>query len=174
MGTQTPGTDTLSIRTAVVSDLETLTAIYNHYVRETPVTFDLEPFGVDVRRSWLDDFGVTGRYRLLVAEEAGVLLGYAYSHRFRGKAAYDRSVETTIYLDPEATGKGVGRCLYEALFEELASEDVHLALAGITLPNPASQALHLRLGFEPVGVFKEVGYKFGRYWDVVWMQKPVR
>ena len=174
MGTETLGADALSIRTAVVSDLEALTAIYNHYVRETPVTFDLEPFGVDARRSWFDDFGVKGRYRLLVAEEAGVLLGYACSHRFRGKAAYDRSVETTIYLDHEATGKGVGRCLYEALFEELASEDVHLALAGITLPNPASQALHLRLGFEPVGAFKEVGYKFGRYWDVVWMQKPVR
>ncbi len=174
MATGTPAAGALSIRTAVASDLEALTAIYNHYVRDTPVTFDLEPFGIDARRSWLDDFGVTGRYRMLVVEAAAGLLGYACSHRFRGKAAYDRSVETTIYLDPEATGKGVGRCLYEALFEELASEDVHLALAGITLPNPASQALHRRLGFEPVGVFTQVGYKFGRYWDVAWMQKPVR
>ena len=174
MATPTRAADAVSIRTAIAPDLEALTSIYNHYVRETPITFDVEPCSVDARRSWLDGFSVTGRYRLLLAEEAGVIRGYACSHRFRLKAAYDTSIETTIYLDPKATGRGIGRRLYEALFEELASEDVHLALAGITLPNPASLALHLRLGFEPVGVFKEVGYKFGRYWDVVWMQKPVR
>ncbi|MDJ0848567.1 MAG: GNAT family N-acetyltransferase [Myxococcota bacterium] len=163
----------VEIREALEGDLRALTGIYNHYVRETPITFDLEPFTVEARRPWFEGFGPAGRYRLLVAERDGGAVGYACSHRFRSKAAYDRSVETTVYLGPEAVGQGIGRRLYGALFEALAGEDVHRALAGMTLPNAASAALHAGFGFQPIGVFREVGYKFGRYWDVEWLEKAM-
>ncbi len=163
----------VEIREAMETDLPALTDVYNHYVRETPITFDLEPYTLETRRPWFDGFATAGRHRLLVAEGDGVALGYACSHRFRAKAAYDRSVETTIYLGPEALGQGIGRRLYAALFEVLAGEDVHRALAGVTLPNAASAALHARFGFTSIGVFREVGYKFDRYWDVEWLEKAM-
>ena len=162
---------TLVLRTAVEADLPSVTGIYNHYIRETPITFDLEPFSVEQRRSWFRGFAPRGRHRLVVAERDGRIAGFAFSHRFRSKAAYDSSVETSIYLQPHAVGAGIGTRLYDRLFEELEDEDVHRSLAGITLPNPASIALHERFGFEPVGIFREVGYKFGRYWDVQWFQR---
>ena len=161
------------LRRAGAADLPALVELYNHYVRETPITFDVAPFSVETRRPWLEAFAASGRHQLFVAEEAGGLLGYAGSHRHREKAAYDSSVETTIYLAPEATGRGIGARLYAHLFEALAGQGAHRALAGITLPNAASLALHRRFGFTPIGVFHEVGYKFGRYWDVQWMEKAL-
>jgi phosphinothricin acetyltransferase len=161
----------VAIRPARVSDLAALTAIYNHYVCETPITFDLEPFEVEARRPWLEGFATTGPYRLFVAEREGELLGYAGSMRFRTKAAYATSVETTVYLREACTGSGLGATLYTALFEALRGEDLHRAYAGITLPNPASIRLHERFGFLPVGVFHEVGRKLDRYWDVAWYEK---
>ena len=92
--------------------------------------------------------------------------------RWRPKAAYDTTVETTIYCAPDAVGKGIGRRLYAALFESLRGEDVHRYVAGYTMPNPATAALHERLGFKVVGTFSEVGRKFGKYWDVCWMERP--
>jgi phosphinothricin acetyltransferase len=161
------------IRPARPKDLPALTDLYNHYIRETPVTFDLEPFSSDGRRAWFDGFADTGRHRLQVSECDGRVTGYASSRQFRPKAAYDTTIETTIYLAPDATGAGLGRRLYAALFDALAGEDVHLAVGGVTLPNPASVVLHESFGFEPVGIFREVGYKFGRYWDVQWFQKEL-
>lgn len=163
----------VSIRRGVADDLSELTGIYNHYVRETPTTFDLAPFEIEARRPWFEAFAATGRHQLLVAEREGRVLGYACSHRFRAKGAYDSSVETTVYLAPGAVGEGLGTRLYAALFDALAGEAVHRALAGITLPNPASVALHQRFGFTPIGVFREVGRKFGRYWDVQWFEKSM-
>ena len=90
------------------------------------------------------------------------------------KAAYDPSVETTIYCAADATGKGIGSLMYEALFKALEGADVHRALAGITMPNDASVALHRRFGFEQVALFSEVGRKFDRYWDVMWMEKRMK
>ena len=101
------------------------------------------------------------------------ILGYACSSVFRPKAAYASTVETTIYLAPEARGQGLGRRLYQALFQELESEGLHRACAGVTVPNPASEALHLALGFREAGLFGEVGRKFGRYWDVKWFEKAL-
>src|SRR5262249_35384962 len=118
-------------------------------------------------------FGVAGRYRLLVAEENGLVMGYAGSMRFRPKAAYETTVESTVYLAPEAVGKGIGSRLYEALFRELQGADVHRVVAGYTMPNPATAALHERLGFRVVGVFSEQGRKFGKYWDVCWTERAV-
>jgi phosphinothricin acetyltransferase len=175
--------DAIRIRPAEQSDLPRMTEIYNHYVINTPITFDIEPFTVEQRQAWFDEHTAMGRYRLFVAEEGGQVLGYAGTGRFRVKAAYDTSVEMTIYCAPEATGKGIGTRLYDALFAALSrdalraalsGEDIHRALAGITLPNNASIALHRKFGFVPAACFTENGRKFGRYWDVLWMEKRLQ
>jgi phosphinothricin acetyltransferase len=159
------------IRTAEGGDLARITEIYNYYVLNTPVTFDIEAYTVEGREAWFGQFGVTGRYRLLVAEEDGVVMGYAGTTRFRPKPAYETTVETTIYCAPEAVGKGMGRRLYGGLFEILRGEDVHRYVAGYALPNSASEALHRRFGFKVVGVFSENGRKLGKYWDVCWLER---
>jgi phosphinothricin acetyltransferase len=159
------------VRPAKRSDLPRLTDIYNHYVIDTPVTFDVEPYTVERREPWFHGFAETGRYRLLVAEDAGRVVGYAGTTRFRPKAAYETTVETTVYCAPEALRKGIGRQLYQALFEALRNEDVHRFVAGYALPNPGSAALHEHFGFKLVGVFSENGRKFGKYWDVAWMER---
>lgn len=161
------------IRASKLIDLPRLTEIYNHYVVTTPVTFDLEPYTVEKRKTWFEQFAATGRHRLLVAEAGGLVIGYAGTMRFRPKPAYDTTVETTIYLSAEAAGKGVGSRLYAALFAALADEDIHRIVAGYALPNAASKALHERFGFQLVGIFHENGRKFGRYWDVAWSERPL-
>lgn len=164
----------VEIRAARDDDLPGIVQIYNHYVEETPVTFDVEPFDVEARRPWFEAFSTQGRHRLLVVCDEHRVLGYASSGRFRLKPAYDRSVETTIYLAPDATGQGLGRTLYSALFEILDAEaSAHRAFAGIVPPNPASLALHRDFGFTPIGTFRDVGFKFGRYWDVDWYERPL-
>jgi phosphinothricin acetyltransferase len=163
----------IRIRPAVADDLPRLTEIYNYYVVHTPVTFDLEPYAVERRAPWFAQFALTGRYRLLVAEESGTVMGYAGTTRFRPKAAYDTTVETSIYCSPQAAGKGIGTSLYAALFAAIADEDIHRILAGYAIPNPASAALHERFGFKLIGTFSENGRKFGRYWDVVWTERPL-
>ena len=162
------------IRTAVSDDLNALVQIYNHYVVETHITFDTEPFAVNERIQWFNQFGETGRYRLLVAEADNDILGYASSTTFKPRAAYNRSVETTIYLDPGRTGEGIGFQLYGELIDQLIAEaSVHRAYGGVALPNDASVALHRKLGFEHVGSYREVGFKFDRYWSVDWFEKDV-
>ena len=164
----------LVIRPANSEDLPRLTEIYNHYVKNSPITFDLEPYTVERRLPWFQQFAGTGRHRLLVAEVDGLVVGYAGTTRFRPKPAYDTTVETTIYLSSEAAGKGIGSRLYAALFESLANEDIHRIVAGYAIPNQASKALHDRFGFQLVGIFHENGRKFGRYWDVAWSERPLR
>lgn len=164
----------IAVRPAVRADLPRLTEIYNYYVLNTPVTFDVEPYTVEKRAPWFDQFGTTGRYRLVAAEENGVVLAYAGTMRFRPKAAYETTVETTIYCDSRAIGRRLGSRLYAALFDAIKDEDIHRLVAGYTLPNDASAALHTRCGFEPVGIYTEVGRKFSRYWDVQWTERPLR
>jgi phosphinothricin acetyltransferase len=159
------------IRPAARSDLPRITEIYNHYVLNTPVTFDVEPYTVDRREPWFAQFAATGRHRLLVAEENGLVLGYAGTTRFRPKAAYETTVETTIYCAQDAVGKGIGNRLYAELFEVLKGEDIHRFVAGYALPNAATEALHRRFAFKVVGVFSENGRKFGKYWDVCWVER---
>ncbi len=161
------------VRAARPADLEALTAIYNHYIVNTAITFDLEPFTLDQRREWLSHYAESGRHRLFVAACDGAVRGYACSSRFRPKGAYDPSVEVSIYLAPEYTNRGLGARLYTVLFDALRSEDVNRAYAGITLPNAASIALHRRFGFAEIGVYSEVGRKFGRYWNVQWFEKAL-
>lgn len=159
------------VRPAIPEDLPRLTGIYNHYVTATPITFDVEPYTVQRRRAWFDAHP-GGRHRLLVAVRDGDVAGYATSGPFRDKAAYATSVEVSVYCAADATGAGLGGALYTELFAALADEDVHRAYAGVTLPNAASLRLHRRFGFRDVGVFAEAGRKFGRYWDVLWLQRP--
>ncbi|WP_328223297.1 GNAT family N-acetyltransferase [Streptomyces sp. NBC_00310] len=163
----------VQVRPGVETDLAALTDIYNHYVRETPITFDTAVFTPEERRPWLLSHLEDGRHRLMVAAGADSqrILGYATSSAFRAKPAYDTSVEVSVYLAPDAGGRGVGTLLYKALFEALADEDVHRAYAGIAQPNEASTRLHERFGFRYVGTYREVGRKFGRYWDVAWFEK---
>lgn len=164
----------LCVRSAVRNDLPRLTEIYNHYIVNTPITFDIETYTVEQRESWFSQFGERGRYRLMVAEENGLVLGYAGTTRFRPKAAYDTTVETTIYCAQEAIGRKIGSLLYGALFEAIQDEDIHRFVAGYTLPNAASASLHQRFGFKPIGIFSQVGRKFGCYWDVSWNERPAK
>jgi phosphinothricin acetyltransferase len=161
----------LRIRPAEHRDLPRITEIYNHYVLKTPVTFDVDPYTVDQRELWFSQFCATGRHRLLVAEQSHTVLGYAGTTRFRPKSAYDTTVETTIYCAPDAIGKGLGTQLYSELFEQLKVEDIHRFVAVYALPNSASETLHRRFGFKVVGVFTEMGRKFGKYWDVCWAER---
>lgn len=163
----------LHVRPASEDDLSAINDIYNHYVLESHVTFDLEAIEMDERREWFGHYARSGPYRLFVAEEGGHVVGYASSSPFKSRPGYNSSVETSIYLAPEAIGKGLGATLYEKLFHAIEGEDLHRAYAGIALPNPASVALHERFGFKQVAHFTEQGRKFGRYWDVAWFEKPL-
>ncbi|MGH2636190.1 MAG: GNAT family N-acetyltransferase [Actinomycetota bacterium] len=163
----------ITIAAALGRDLEAINEIYNHYVRTTAITFDLEPRSMAWRRAWFRENGEDGPYRLFVARGAAEVIGYASSSSHRPRGAYVTSVETSVYLAPGHIGRGVGTELYRRLLLELEDEDVHRAYAGITMPNPASVRLHDRLGFRRVGTFTEQGRKFGRYWDVAWYERPV-
>jgi phosphinothricin acetyltransferase len=163
---------TIVVRPAEPRDARALNDIYNYYVRTSHVTFDVEPASLDRRRDWLRERS-GGRYRVLVAQDGRQVLGYASSGPHRARPGYATTVETSVYIDPACTGHGVGASLYGALFEALREQDLHRALAGIALPNPASFALHRRFGFTQVALFTEQGRKFGRYWDVAWFERAL-
>ena len=160
------------IRRAEQGDLPVLLDIYNHYVRTTPITFDLEPRTLAQRQQWFDQFKSSGSHQCFVAVKAGHAIGWACSDRFKAKSAYDTSVSTSIYVAHTETGQGLGRRLYETLFAALAGGP-HRAYAGITLPNDASVGIHRAFGFELIGTQREVGRKFGRYWDVAMYEKAL-
>ena len=162
------------IRAAVRDDLPRLTEIYNYYVVNTPITFDLVPVTVEQRVRWFEEHTGGQRHRLFVAENAGLVVGWAGTGPFRDRAAYDTSVETSIYCAHDAKGRGIGAMMYRVLLDALKNEDINRVLAGITIPNEASIKLHRRFGFSEVGVFTECGRKFERYWDVVWLERPLR
>lgn len=165
----------VQVRPGTEVDLAALTELYNHYIRETAITFDTEPITPAERRPWLLSHPEDGPHRLLVARDVhnDRILGYASSSPFRPKAAYATSVEVSVYCAPDAGGRGIGTLLYKALFEALAEEDVHRAYAGITVPNEASVRLHERFDFTHTGTHGEVGRKFDTYWDVAWYEKKL-
>ncbi|HTL30034.1 MAG TPA: GNAT family N-acetyltransferase, partial [Tepidisphaeraceae bacterium] len=163
----------VQIRRIRRSDLPALLDIYNHYVLTTPITFDIEPRTLAQRMEWFGAFAETGRYQCFVAEMDGRPIGWASSGRFKDRRAYETSVELSVYLAPDAHGKGLGRKLYEALIAALRGEDIHRLYGGITLPNDASIALHEAMGFKRVSLTSEVGRKFGRYWDVALYERPL-
>lgn len=167
----------MRIRYAQAEDLPALTEIFNYYVLNGHISFDTEPQTPEQRLAWFMQYREQGPYRLWVAEspESDMRIqGCAYSSAYRAHPAFAATIETSIYLHPQATGQGLGTALYERLFSELASEDLHLAVAGIALPNQASIRLHKRLGFTEVGIFDEYACKHGRYISSIWLQKRLK
>ncbi len=164
----------ISIQQGSIEDLRRLTEIYNHYITHSHVTFDTDVFSLIKRESWFKNFSDQRAYKLFVAKKDDFVIGYATSSQFRPKQAYFTSVETTVYVDPLYLGQGIGFKLYYTLIHALEREPlVHKAFAGIALPNEDSAILHGRLGFQLIGIFHEVGYKFGRYWDVAWYERDL-
>lgn len=161
-----------SIRPATPGDAAALLEIYRPFVLETAVSFELEPPGVD-------EFGrriqtALEHFAWLVAERDGRAIGYAYATPHRSRGAYRWSVETSVYVREGSRGRAIGSTLYRALMPILAERGSCNAYAGITLPNEASVALHVKMGFQPVGVFRSVGRKFGAWHDVSWWHLPLR
>ena len=163
-----------TVRHAVAGDLPAIAAIYTHYVLRTTMTFNTE---VRTPRQWRERFDgpiARGGHRLLVAEVAGELTGFVETQRFRPKAAYDRSVELSVYVAPDATGHGIGSALYGELLAQLeADERFHRAYAIVALPNPTSVRFHERWGFVHRGTLTEAGHKFGRYLDVAYFERAL-
>lgn len=152
------------IRPVTENDAAAIAEIYNHYVLHTVVTFEevVVPADEMVRRIR----EVTATHPWLVRAEGDEILGYVYARPWHVRSAYRNSVESTIYLRHDATGRGLGRELYSKLLDILAASGLHCAVGGISLPNPASVALHERLGFVASGRLPELGFKFGEWVDV--------
>ncbi|MBP0596609.1 N-acetyltransferase [Herbaspirillum sp. LeCh32-8] len=156
------------IRPATAADAAAICAIYNHYVEHTAISFETEPLSEQAMAARILD--VQSQYPWLVYEDEGMLLGYAYASKWKPRAAYAQSVESSVYLHRDAAGRGIGKQLYARLFAQLKPLGVHLVIGGIAQPNEASVALHERMGFVKVGQFNEVGRKFGRWVDVGYWQ----
>ncbi len=154
----------MPIRPCLASDAARICDIYNHYVRETVITFEEEPVSEREMAERIRD--VTAHRTWLVAEETGAITGYAYASAWKTRAAYRFSVESTVYIAAERLGRGIGTQLYRALIAALREQSVHYVTGCIALPNPESVALHERLGFRKNGHFSEVGFKLGRWVDV--------
>jgi len=161
----------LEVRVATGEDAAAIAAIYAPVVRDTPISFELEPPDVaTMRQRMLDTLKVRP---WLVCERDGAVIGYAYAASHRERAAYQWCVETSVYIADSARRQGVGRTLYAALLPLLARQGYVHAYAGITLPNAASVGLHERLGFRPVGIYKAIGFKLGAWHDVGWWDLPL-
>ncbi|HTW16598.1 MAG TPA: GNAT family N-acetyltransferase [Nocardioides sp.] len=156
------------VRSATSADLPAIKTIYDVQVRDGVATFDLEPPPLAY---WEARLGSTepGDH-VLVADEEGVVLGYAYSSAYRPRPAYRHTRETSVYVDPAALGRGLGRALYDELLARLRADGMRTAVAVVALPNPGSRGLHRACGFEPVGVLRDVGFKHDRWIDTEWWQ----
>ena len=160
----------LTIRLALNEDAEALARIYNHYIRETIITFEEEPLSVRDMESRIE------RVRAiplpwLVAQVGNQIVGYAFAKPWKERSAYRFSTETSVFVDPDHRRRGIGSRLYQKLVHELRGLGVHSAIGGIALPNEASVALHEALGFKRVAEFHEVGFKFQKWIDVGYWQK---
>jgi phosphinothricin acetyltransferase len=163
----------MNIRTATPADAAAVSAIYDPVVRDTPISFETEPPGEAEMHSRIEK--TLASLPWLVAEDAtGAVCGYAYASKHRERAAYQWSVDVTVYVREDQRGQGVGRALYGRLLPLLAELGYCQAFAGIALPNAGSVGLHEAMGFEAIGVYRGVGFKHGAWRDVGWWQKPLR
>lgn len=159
------------IRAATGTDAGACAAIYAPYVTGTAISFETEP--PDAAEMATRIAAANDRHAWLVLEEGGRVVGYAYAATFNPRAAYRWTCAVSVYLEPGLRRRGAGRALYEALFERLAERGYRTVLAGMTLPNEASEGLHRALGFVPVGIYRRVGYKNGGWRDVAWVQRDL-
>ena len=159
------------IRRATPDDAAPCQAIYAPYVRDTVISLEAEPPSVEVMRSRIGE--ALAAHDWLVLEVDGEIRGYAYGGTYRTREAYRWACEVSVYLEPGRRRTGAGRQLYEALFPRLVERGYLTALAGMTLPNPASEGLHRSLGFTDVGTWRRIGWKFGAWHDVLWLQRPL-
>ena len=157
------------IRDANADDAGALAAIYAPAVTESVISFEETAPTTAEMAARIEAYG--RNYPYLVAERDGRVVGYAYGSKHRERAAYRSSADVAVYVHEQARGTGVGRGLYNELLPRMAARGVHAAFAGITLPNAGSVRLHESVGFEPVGIYREVGFKFGRWLDVGWWQR---
>jgi L-amino acid N-acyltransferase YncA len=157
------------IRSVQLNDAAAIAHIYHHYVTATTISFETEPPTADDIAARIQQ--ITARHRWLVCESEGALLGYAYTSTFRERRAYQATVESTIYLDRAAIGRGIGRALYQALLDDAAVKGYREALGVIALPNAPSVQLHEKLGFVKVAHLEKIGRKFDRWIDVGIWQK---
>ena len=157
------------IRSATPADAVAIARIYDHYVRHTVVSFETEPPGPGAMARRIRQV-VDGGLPWLVAEVEGAVRGYAYATRWRARPAYRFAAESTVYLDPGFSRRGLGTALYERLFAELRRVGMHTVIGGIALPNEASVALHEKMGMTRVAHFPEVGRKFDAWVDVAYWQ----
>ena len=164
------GTDWL-VRDATVDDAAACARIYEPYVRDTVVSFELEPPTAAEVAARLA--AAHARHARLVLEDDGRVVGYAYGSTFNARAAYDWTTSVSVYIEPGRRRTGAGRALYTALLDRLAARGYRTALAGIALPNDASVGLHTAMGFELVGTYRRVGWKLGRWHDVARYQRPL-
>ena len=157
------------IRSATADDAAKIVEIYNHYVVNSAVTFEEKPItekDMALRIAHVCDANLPW----LVLEHSGDIIGYAYATKWKARSAYRFSVESTVYLASTALGQGLGKLLYDALFEQLQQYGIHTVVGGITLPNAASVKLHEKMGMQKVAQFKEIGFKFGQWRDVGYWQ----
>jgi L-amino acid N-acyltransferase YncA len=159
------------IRRARAADAAQIVAIYAPIVERTAISFEEIAPSVEQTREHLETAGEI--WPRLVMEDDGAILGFVYASAHRARAAYRWSLDVSAYVREDARGRGVARSLYDALFRIVTVQGFHRAYAGITLPNDASVALHRALGFTPIGVYREVGYKFGRWHDVSWWERSL-
>jgi L-amino acid N-acyltransferase YncA len=161
-----------TIRLVRESDAAAIAAIYAPYCESTPVSFETsapspEEFAARIQN-------ITAHWPWLVLEDNGSVAGYAYAGRHRERAAYRWAVDTAVYVHEEYHRRGVGRALYVTLFNVLREQGYFKACAGITIPNPASVALHEAVGFTLVGVYRGIGFKHGSWHDVAWFEAEVQ
>lgn len=161
----------VTVRDAKREDAEACAAIYAPYVTDSVITFELKPPTVEEMAARIAVAKV--RHSWLILEDAGQVVGYAYGSEFKSRAAYRWSCEVSVYLEVARTRSGGGRMLYEALFERLAYRGYRTAIAGMTLPNAASEGLHRAMGFELVGIYRKIGWKHDAWHDVAFMQRAL-
>lgn len=159
----------LRIRDAQASDLPAILDIYNHAILTTTAVYSYEPHTLEMRRAWFDEKRQAG-FPVLVAEDAGQVLGFSALGAFRAWPAYKYTAENSVYVAEAARGRGIGRQLLEPLVTAARALDLHAIVAGIDATNAASLRLHASLGFTEVARFREVGYKFGRWLDLTFME----
>jgi len=159
----------MDIRPAAPAHASDIATIYNHYIASTTVTFETERVTAADMQGRIEETQ-TASLPWLVATEGDRVLGYAYASKWKGRCAYRYSVESTVYLDAECIGRGIGKALYSTLIDDLRERGMHAVIGGVALPNAASIALHEALGFRKVAHFEQVGFKQDRWIDVGYWQ----